>query len=444
MSNLSAMPKYAEYKEAVGSCVDKLPIHWEIKRFRDLFVLGKGLTITKENLQEDGIPCVSYGEVHSKFGFRVNPNEHALMCVSEDYLKSSKSSLLKRGDFVFADTSEDIDGSGNFTYLDSDKETFAGYHTIIARPLPKLNYQYLAFLMDSMAFREQIRRKVKGVKVFSITKSILKGLQMWLPSDAEQQEIVSFLSPRKAKIEEAIEVKEQQIALLKERKQIIIQQAVTQGLNPCASMKDSGVEWIGKIPEHWKVRRLKYVLEERNERSVKGDEPLLMVSQTHGLVVRADYHKKAEVAASNVDNKLVHHNDLVFNKLKAHLGVFFKSTIPFVGSVSPDYAVYKSKSFIKDMKLLELLFRHPAYIEQFVIRSTGVVEGLIRLYTSELFDIPVPIAPEDEQKEILEYIANQSEKIDEVIALQVKQIDKLKEYKTTLINAAVTGKIKVA
>ena len=209
-------------------------------------------------------------------------------------------------------------------------------------------------------------------------------------------------------------------------------------------MKDSGVDWIGEIPEHWEVKRLKYVLEESSERSKTGEEPLFMVSQVHGLVVRADYHDKSEVAASNIDNKIVHKNDLVFNKLKAHLGVFFKSNIDYKGLVSPDYAVYRCKAHIVDAKLLELLFRHPSYIEQFIIRATGIVEGLIRLYTGDLFDISVPIAPEKEQLEILSHIEKQSKTFERVVDLQQRQIEKLKEYKTTLISSAVTGKIKVA
>lgn len=230
---------------------------------------------------------------------------------------------------------------------------------------------------------------------------------------------------------------------MKDRKQILIQQAVTQGLDPTVPMKDSGVEWIGEIPAHWEVKKLKYVLEERNERSKTGEEPLFMMSQIHGLVVRADYHDKAEVAASNVDNKIVYKNDLVFNKLKAHLGVFFKSNIEFNGLVSPDYAVYKSKAYIHDMKILEVLFRHPSYIEQFIIRATGIVEGLIRLYTGDLFDMSVPIAPKDEQLEILVFIEKQSTSYDNAIVIQQQQIEKLREYKTTLINSAVTGKIRV-
>ena len=97
----------------------------------------------------------------------------------------------------------------------------------------------------------------------------------------------------------------------------------------------------------------------------------------------------------------------------------------------------------KRQKYLELLFRHPSYIEQFIIRATGIVEGLIRLYTDDLFDISIPVAPKKEQLAILDYVEERSLKIDSALDINMKQIQKLKEYKTTLINSAVTGKIKV-
>ena len=204
------------------------------------------------------------------------------------------------------------------------------------------------------------------------------------------------------------------------------------------SYKDSGVDWLGAIPEHWQLKRLKYVLAERNERSKTGEEPLFMVSQKYGLVVRADYHDKAEIAQSNIDNKIVYKNDLVFNKLKPHLGVFYKSEIDFKGLVSPDYAVYKVKNYIYDMKYLELLFRNPKYIEQFIIRATGIVEGLIRLYTTELFELPVMIPPREEQEKILNFLHGKTAQIDQAIALKQQQIEKLNEYKQIVIQNAVT------
>lgn len=204
------------------------------------------------------------------------------------------------------------------------------------------------------------------------------------------------------------------------------------------SYKDSGVDWLDDIPEDWEQKRLKYVISERNERSKTGEEPLLMVSQKHGLVVRADYHEKATVAFSSIGNKIVYKDDLVFNKLKAHLGVFYKSEIDLKGIVSPDYAVYKRKAHIENLKFLELLFSLPIYIQQFIIRATGVAEGLIRLYTSELFDLPVPIPPANVQKDILKFIAEKSIQIDQAINLKQQQIEKLNEYKQITIQNAVT------
>lgn len=436
--------KYDAYKDSGVEALGEIPNVWEVLRFRDICDFGKGLNITKENLEDVGIPCVNYGEVHSKYGFEVNPEAHQLKCVSESYLKSSPKSLLRYGDFIFADTSEDIDGSGNFTYLNSHQMTFAGYHTVIVRPKNNINVRFLAYVFDSLSFRNQIRKAVKGVKVYSITKSILKDTTIWLPDVDCQHEISQFLDTKVGELNQAIAIKEQQIALLNERRQIVIQKAVTQGLNPNVAMKDSGVEWIGQIPEHWTVKKLKYVLQERSERSQDGLEPLLMMSQVHGLVIRSEYSKKTEVAATTVGNKLVYKNDLVFNKLKAHLGVFFSSVHDFVGCVSPDYAVYKSVNYIEDTKFLELLFRNPLYIKQFILRSSGIVEGLIRLYTTELFDLKIGIPPKDEQMAILKHIEEQSFRFDEAVKNYSEQIEKLKEYKTTLINDAVTGKIKVA
>jgi len=284
---------------------------------------------------------------------------------------------------------------------------------------------------------------VNRVSIAHLTKDKLENVEIILPSTTEQTRIADYLDKENIKIDTAISQKERLIELLKERKQIIIQRAVTRGLDETVKMKDSGVDWIGEVPEHWEVKKLKYVLVERKDRSETGEEPLFMVSQVHGLVVRSDYHAKAEVAASNVGNKLVDLNDLVFNKLKAHLGVFFKSTIESTGLVSPDYAVYQSLGLIEDMKYLEILFRDPGYIGQFIIRATGIVEGLIRLYTGDLFDIEIPVPPAEEQKDILNFTNNVTDKIGRAIHHQTQQIARLREYRTVLIDAAVTGKIKV-
>ena len=173
--------------------LDRVPEAWNLTKLRFMFEFGRGLGITKANLRDSGIPCINYGEIHSKFGFEVIPETHDLKCVSEDYLESGAKSLLSYGDFVYADTSEDIDGSGNFSYLNSETSTFAGYHTVTAKPLEEYNPRYLAYLFDSPAFRHQIRKNISGVKVFSITQGLLKSCSAWLPGIDEQSEIVDYL-----------------------------------------------------------------------------------------------------------------------------------------------------------------------------------------------------------------------------------------------------------
>ena len=223
-----AYPTYSSYRDSGVAWLGEVPKHWEVIKNKFIFNFSKGLTITKENLSDEGVPCVNYGEIHSHYGFEVNPKQHALKCVSEKYLSVAKSALLNQGDFIFADTSEDIKGSGNFTYLNSDIPTFAGYHTIIARPdLNKIIPRFLAYAFESNGHRNQIRTMVKGVKVFSITQAFLKNTFAWLPPLTEQTDIADYLDTQTAHIDCLSQKVEQAIGRLKEYRTALITQAVT-------------------------------------------------------------------------------------------------------------------------------------------------------------------------------------------------------------------------
>ena len=201
--------------------------HGQKYRFRHLFTLIKGLNITKADLVDSGVPCVSYGEIHSRYGFAVNPDINALRCVEKKYLKTNLKSLMKYGDFVFADTSEDIAGSGNFTYLNSNTQAFAGYHTIIARPNKVMNYRYLAYFFDSLLFRKQIQQNVNGVKVYSITRSILNDTYIFLPSADEQLSIVALLDEQCERIDKLVGKFNEEIMLFTEYRTRLISDVVT-------------------------------------------------------------------------------------------------------------------------------------------------------------------------------------------------------------------------
>lgn len=218
----------APMKNSGVDWIGDIPEHWDVIRFRNAFRFNKGLNITKENLNdEQGILCLNYGEIHSKYGFEFIPNVHPLKFVDESYLKNNQKSLLNDGDFVFADTSEDIEGSGNFSYINGQDLVFAGYHTLIAKPKINFNSRFIAYVLDSSAFRNQVRLRVKGVKVFSITQAILKTTFIWLPTEQEQNEIVKYLDEKMQKFNNAKIAYQIQIDRLKEYKNILINQAVT-------------------------------------------------------------------------------------------------------------------------------------------------------------------------------------------------------------------------
>lgn len=219
--------KKEDMKDSGVEWVKLIPNEWNLKRSNYVFKFSKGLSITKENLQDEGIPCINYGEIHSKYGFEVNPKKHKLKCVSKEYIKSNSNALIKYGDFIFADTSEDIKGCGNFSYLNSEDRIFAGYHTVIARTLENISSRYLAYLFDSDDWRSQIRTKVSGIKVFSITQSILKKTEVILPILEEQKLIVDYLDNKFLSIDSMINSMKRQIEKLKEAKQSLISEAVT-------------------------------------------------------------------------------------------------------------------------------------------------------------------------------------------------------------------------
>ena len=203
------------------------PEHWQIQRIRESFSFRKGLSITKANLEETGIAVISYGQVHSKKNSGVGLNEELIRYVNESYLTTNQSCLVEKGDFIFADTSEDVTGCGNCAYIDLDDTIFAGYHSIIAHPDGSTNNKYLAYLFKSPTWRYQIRKKVNGVKVYSITQKMLKDAFILIPPVNEQKEIVHYLDEVCAKIDAAILKMEEKVSDLQDLKIRLVADIVT-------------------------------------------------------------------------------------------------------------------------------------------------------------------------------------------------------------------------
>ncbi len=443
---------YPEYKDSGIDWLETIPAHWSTSKLRYTFSFGKGLTITKENLRDTGTPCVSYGEVHSKYGFEIDPARHPLKCVGDEYLKTSSYALLKKGDIVFADTSEDIDGSGNFTQLVSNEQVFAGYHTIIARPYNRECSRYYAYLLDSKELRTQIRHAVKGVKVFSITQAILRGVNIWLPPLEERTQIANFLDHETAKIDTLIEKQQQLIKLLKEKRQAVISHAVTKGLNPQAAMKDSGVEWLGEVPEHWGLWKFGHFA------------PIITcgvastptyVDETEGMPFLSAQNIKNNKLSLHKYNYIPHtlHKQLTKNRKPQRGDILVTRVGAGIGAacivdVDMEFSIYVSLTHIRvnpeiaNNKFIMYFFGSD-YCEFLNHDGTVTGGGVGNLNVQNVVRYKVPLPPLDEQEQIVDMIEKANSIIDKLISTAERAIELAKERRIALISAAVTGKIDV-
>ena len=420
------MKRYEAYKDSGIEWIGEIPNDWSLIRFLFLFKFLRGLPITKEDLCDNGIPCISYGEIHSKYGFAFDPDINPLKSVHIKYLESTPSSLLKYGDFVFADTSEDIEGSGNFSYLNSSKRVFAGYHTIIAHTdVTNLCIRFVAYYFDSMAFRAQIQSQVSGTKVYSITQTILKRTQVLLPPIVVQESIASYLDKKTSAIDELIADKSRMLELLHEKRQAIISEAVTKGLDRTVPMKDSGIEWIGEAPEYWGILKIKH----------------LSFMQSGHIISANDINEDAEYPVyggnglrgftSSFTNKgkhiLIGRQGALCGNVRLVDGMFWASEHAIVTYCKQATNVDWYRYLLETMNLNQY--------------STSAAQpGLSVEQIQNLFTCCPPF---EEQENIATYLDRETSTIDTTIANIESQIEKLKEYRQSLISEVVTGKVKV-
>lgn len=369
---------------------------------------------TKELSVEDGSINYENGlSVNEEDNFKIAPSESVLMCI-EGGSAGKKIGLTDRR-VAFVNKLCCIHGT-------------------------TVSSKYLYHALRSKDFTDQFYLNMTGL-IGGVSTNALKNISISLPDGEGQQSIIThYLDQKCEQVDTLIANVQAQIEKLKAYKQSLITEVVLNGLDPIMPMKDSGVEWIGKIPSDWSTIRVKQLLCERKERSVDGSEVPLSMSQKLGLVPTIMLDSIPNVASSFVGAKRAYINDLVFNKLKAHLGVF--SVSKYDGLVSPDYAVYYSTG-LADLKYLEYLFKTPQCISEFRKKSTGIAAGLTRLYTDGLFSIECPFPAKDVQTKIVEYLNGKCEQIDRLISIKQAKIEKLSEYKKSLIYEYVTGKKEV-
>lgn len=216
-----------EYRKSIINSAVTPKDNWREEKLKYHFSFRKGLSITKEDLVENGIPVINYGQIHSKQNSGVTLRNELLRYVPEHYLGTYDKCLVKINDFIFADTSEDLEGTGNNIYIDYNKKLFAGYHTIIISPKEEENTKFFAYLFKSEIWRSQLRKRVFGIKLFSITQKILKECTISIPPTNDQKEIVNYLDNKCELIDKIINYRKEIIEKLEEYKRSLIYEVVT-------------------------------------------------------------------------------------------------------------------------------------------------------------------------------------------------------------------------
>lgn len=300
---------------------------------------------------------------------------------------------------------------------------------------------FAKWLMLSDGFTQICSASTYGAKMPRVSSDFIASLYLPLPPLSEQEQIVRYLEDKTSKIDAYVSEKEKEILLLQELKQKTIADAVTKGLNPDVKMKDSGISWIGEIPEHWEVKQLRSFLTLFTEKG-HGDAQLLSVTREQGVIER-DKNDKDENHNFVPDDlsgyKYIEKGDFAINKMKAWQGSYAVSN--YDGIVSPAYFTCKLKGVNKDF--FSKAIRSRAYVPFFTQYSKGIRVGQWDLNPNALKNIPFFLPPADEQRAIVSYIEEKCQKIDSLTTELQSEIDYLKEYKQRLIADCVTGQVNV-
>lgn len=420
--------KYSSYKNSGAEWLGDIPIHWNTLSNKNIFKLKKKQVGKKSgdyvllSLTLNGVIKRDMENPQGKFPAEFNTYQE-----------------VKKGDFIFC--LFDVEETPRCVGLSDFDGMITGAYTVM-EPNDNFDRNFLYYFYLNLDADKRLKPLYTGLRN-TISKENFFSFKSFVPPKEEQAAISAFLDCKTALIDQAIDIKQKQIELLKERRQILIHKAVTRGLTPNVKMKDSGNDAVGEIPEHWQINKLRNSLKPV---SIKNHPhlPLLSITRELGVIERNidDPDENHNFIPEDLSGyKLIKAGQFGMNKMKAWQGSYGISQ--FTGIVSPAYFVFDLISDIVP-SFFHLAIRSKFYVPFFVQASDGVRIGQWDLSKERMKEIPVIIPPADEQIQIVDFIERATDKILIAISAKEQEIEKLKEYKATLINSAVTGKIKVS
>lgn len=298
--------------------------------------------------------------------------------------------------------------------------------------------RYLLYVCLWRDFIDTVDASTFGSKMPRADWGFIGNMTVPIPPLAQQRAIADYLDRETARIDGLIVAKERVLGLLAEKRRALITRAVTRGLDRHAPLRESGIPWLGEIPAHWEVERARWLFRERDVRSETGEEELLTVSHLTGVTPRSEKDVNMFKAESNKGYKTCVPGDLVINTLWAWMGAM--GVAPVAGIVSPAYNVYEPGDRLEPA-YVDALVRLPIFAQEVTRYSKGVWSSRLRLYPEGLFQVYFPVPPREEQRAVIEHIAHEAAKLDAVRETTERTVSLLRERRSALIAAAVTGQI---
>lgn len=418
------MERYSEYKDSGVKWLGKIPSHWEVMPLKSFIKFEKGKTPKEFSDENNGLPYLTMDYLRSRDNkFVKYPISSVGLFKIEEFEALVLWDGANAGEFILSKKG----------YLGSTMAKISGYRKY---------YNNLYFYYFLKMLEPTSKNFANGTTIPHFDASILINYHYPIPPIDEQKAIGSYLDTATSEIDKAIAMQQKMIDLLNERKQIIIQNAVTKGLDENVEMKESSVEWIGRIPKHWEVRRGKFLFRVVNEYSTTGQEELLTVSDRTGITPRCMKNVNMFMSESLIGYKKCQKGDICSNIMWMWHGAV--GVTEYNGVISPSYGVYRQIAVNYDNKYLDYMLRLPRLVEVYGICSTGLTESRLRLYPDDFMNIQFFIPPVEEQKSIVLQIQKQITDIEKSIRNAENLITLLQERKQIIINEVVTGKVRVS
>lgn len=422
---MTAQPTYPLYQESGLPWAPKVPQGWNVLRNGRLFA----------HRVQTGFPMLPILEVSLRTGVRVRDMENLkrkqVMSQKEKYKRAAKGDIAYNMMRMWQGAlgPAPVDGLVSPAY-------------VVVKPFEETNSAYYSYLFRTDAYMREVNKFSRGIVADRnrLYWDEFKQMPSLVPPRTEQNQIVVYLRAQDVHIARLIKAKRELIGLLTEQKLRIIDRAVTRGLDASVALKPSGIAWLGDVPEHWDVLRIKNVVRESDERTSTGAEKLLSLSRHHGLVPFESLSSRPPSAKDFLKYKLCRPGQLVMNRMQAWSGLF--ANAERVGLISPDYSVFHV-SDQTGSDFLALLFKTKKYVTQFAISSTGIGTGFNRLYTPQFGAISLALPPLEEQKAICASVSSECMSLDETIQRAEEEIKLIREYRDRQIADVVTGQIDV-